>query len=195
MAGMTEWTLRDYDPADETSWLRCRVLAFLDTNYFDDVVTAKPLRDAGLELVAIADDQVIGLLDASITGTESTIETLAVHPDHRRLGIAQRLLTEMCDRLQRLGATQVDAWTRDDEGPLAWYHAQGFEQAMRYLHVYASTPTEATAAFGSPANLTPRAGFFHAWPDQEDALRNQYTRVHSCRQLIKPLKPNRWRGQ
>ena len=186
---MTDWTVRDYDPADERSWLRCRVLAFLDTNYYDDVVTAKPPRDAGLELVAVAGDQVIGLLDASVNGTESTIETIAVHPDHRRLGVAQRLLNEITDRLQTRGATQVDAWTRDDEGTLAWCRTQGFEQAMRYLHVYASTPDEARAAFASPLNLTPRAAFFHAWPDQEDALRNQFTRVHSCRQLIKPLSP------
>jgi ribosomal protein S18 acetylase RimI-like enzyme len=188
MVGMTEWTVRDYNPTDETSWLRCRVLAFLDTNYYDDVATAKPMREAGLELVAVAGDQVIGLLDASVTGNESTIETIAIHPDHRRLGIAQRLLEEMCCQLQTRGATQVDAWTRDDEGTLAWYRSQGFEQKMRYLHVYASTPAEALTAFASPLNLMPRAGFFHAWPDQEDALRNQFTRIHSCRQFIKPLK-------
>ncbi|MEU0093109.1 GNAT family N-acetyltransferase [Kribbella sp. NPDC006257] len=86
---MTEWAVRDYEPDDERSWLHCRVLSFLDTNYYDDVVTAKPVRDPGLELVAVAGDQVVGLLDASLDGTSSTIETLAVHPDHRRLGIAR----------------------------------------------------------------------------------------------------------
>ena len=115
-------------------------------------------------------------VDASVTGSESTIETIAVHPDYRRLGIAQRLLNEICDRLQRRGATQVDAWTRDDEGTLAWYRSQGFEQKMRYLHVYASDPDEAVSAFGSQLDLMPRAGFFHAWLDHEDALRNQFSR-------------------
>ncbi|WP_199238378.1 hypothetical protein [Kribbella steppae] len=38
---MTEWIVRDYASADETRWLRCRVLAFLDTNYYDDVATVK----------------------------------------------------------------------------------------------------------------------------------------------------------
>ncbi|WP_329481474.1 GNAT family N-acetyltransferase [Kribbella sp. NBC_01484] len=184
---MAEWTVRDYAPGDETPWLRCRVLAFLDTTYYDDVATIKPRREAGLELVAAFGDQVVGILDASVTGSESTIETIAVHPDYRRLGIAQRLLNEICDRLQRRGATQVDAWTRDDEGTLAWYRSQGFEQKMRYLHVYASDPDEAVSAFGSQLDLMPRAGFFHAWLDHEDALRNRFSRVYSCRQFVKAL--------
>lgn len=29
--------IRDYRDPDEASWLRCRVLGFLDTSYFDDV--------------------------------------------------------------------------------------------------------------------------------------------------------------
>ena len=28
--------VRDYRPSDETGWLRCRVLAFLDTCYYDE---------------------------------------------------------------------------------------------------------------------------------------------------------------
>lgn len=184
---MTEWALRDYDPADETYWLRCRVLAFLGTAYYDDVATSKPECEPGLELVAVAGEQVIGLLDASVTGNEATIETIAVHPDHRRLGVATRLLDEICDRLQARGVVQVDAWTRDDEGTLAWYRSHGFEQAMRYLHVYASEPDEARAAFGSRSDLMPRTGFFHAWTDREDALRNEFSRVYSCRQFVKAL--------
>jgi ribosomal protein S18 acetylase RimI-like enzyme len=185
---VTTWTIRDYDPADEPSWLRCRVLAFLDTTYYDDVATAKPDRDPGLSLVAVAGTQIIGLLDASMSGHESTIETIAIHPDFRRRGIAHRLLAEICNRLPIRGATQVDAWTRDDEGTLAWYQSQGFKQQMRYLHVYASTPEEAQTAFGSRSDLMPRTGFFHAWPEHEAALRQEFTRVYSCRQFVKQLQ-------
>jgi len=187
-AGMTEWIVRDYAPGDETSWLRCRVLAFLDTNYYDDVVTVKPKREAGLELVAAVDEQIIGLLDASVTGSQSTIETIAVHPDYRRLGVGQGLLNEVSDRLQGRGVVQIDAWTRDDEGTLAWYRSQGFEQEMRYLHVYASSPDEASSTFSSEMDLTPRAGFFHAWIDHEDTLRKRFSRVYSCRQFVKSLR-------
>lgn len=29
--------IRDFQPSDETAWLRCRVLSFLETDYYDDV--------------------------------------------------------------------------------------------------------------------------------------------------------------
>ncbi|MGC4937440.1 GNAT family N-acetyltransferase [Kribbella sp. DT2] len=109
-------TIRNYQPTDEQSWLRCRVLGFLDTAYFDDVATRKPPPD--LELVAASDGQIVGLLDASLNGPEATIETIVVHPDHRRRGIARALLHEACTRLADRGALYVDAWTRDDEGTL-----------------------------------------------------------------------------
>jgi len=95
---------------------------------------------------------------------------------------------KICDRLRARGVTQLDAWTRDDEGTLAWYRSQGFEQRMRYLHVYASDPDEARAAFGSRTDLMPQFGFFHAWTDREDALRKEFSRVYSCRQFVKSLK-------
>lgn len=37
------------------------------------------------------------------------------------------------------------------------------------------------------ADLMPRAGFFHAWPEHEAALRQEFTRVYSCRQFVKGL--------
>ncbi|ADB35568.1 GCN5-related N-acetyltransferase [Kribbella flavida DSM 17836] len=179
------WTLRDYRPEDETSWLRCRVLGFLDTAYFDDVAVRKPQRDPGLEVVAVAGDQVVGLLDASIDGDQATIETVVVHPDHRRLGIAHALLDEISRRLAVRGVRQIDAWTRDDARTLDWYAGQGFVEEMRYLHVYASTPEE--AAFAGREGLLPRSGFFHAWLEQEDELRAEFRRVHVCRRFVRSV--------
>ncbi len=46
---MQPFLISAYRPADEQGWLRCRVLAFLDSAYFDDVHVgglAVPLRDA-----------------------------------------------------------------------------------------------------------------------------------------------------
>jgi hypothetical protein len=44
--------IRSYEPAHEQSWLRCRVLAFLDTAYFDSVEREKePYDQPAIELV------------------------------------------------------------------------------------------------------------------------------------------------
>jgi ribosomal protein S18 acetylase RimI-like enzyme len=163
------------------------VLAFLDTSYFDDVVTSKPDCAAGLQLVATNGTDLVGVLDASIDGDAGTIDTLAVHPDHRRRGIAGGLWKEISGRLLARGVGEVDAWTRDDEGTLAWYRANGFREHTRYLHVYASTTAEAAAAFGDRADLMPRSGFFHAWTDHEVRLREEFRRVHTCRRFVTTL--------
>jgi hypothetical protein len=39
--------LRAYTDADEQGWLRCRVLGFLDSAFYDDVRRERALRRAG----------------------------------------------------------------------------------------------------------------------------------------------------
>ena len=54
--------IRDYDPKDEQGWLRCRVLSFLQTAYFDNVYREKEHYDhPSIELVAMENGQVVGL--------------------------------------------------------------------------------------------------------------------------------------
>lgn len=36
--------IRNYQENDEKSWIRCRLLAFVDTAYFDDVQRDKELE-------------------------------------------------------------------------------------------------------------------------------------------------------
>lgn len=83
--------VRDYQPVDEQEWLRCRVLAFLGTAYFDDVVTAKKSPAAGGELIAVDAGTVVGVLGLSVDGNLATIDTIAVHPDHQHRGIGTML--------------------------------------------------------------------------------------------------------
>lgn len=56
--------IRVYHPNDEIGWIRCRVLSFLDTAYFDNVLNKKEkYQNPAIELVAIHNNQVVGLLD------------------------------------------------------------------------------------------------------------------------------------
>lgn len=131
--------IRPYRPADERDWLRCRVLSFLGTAYFDDLATQRPRYDEpSIELVAEHAGVLVGVLDLTLpddpTGT-GTVETVAVHPDHLERGMA----TAMLDEAVRLAAgrcSHVEAWTRDDETTLRWYAARGMVEDSHYLHVY-----------------------------------------------------------
>lgn len=51
--------IKAYTFAYEKSWLECRVLAYLDTAYYDNVFQKKEQYDSlAIELVAIKDDRV-----------------------------------------------------------------------------------------------------------------------------------------
>jgi len=188
------YTIRAYTPADETSWLHCRVLAFLRTAYFDDVQRAKSTTAApGLDLVAAdAAGRVVGIMDTSFEGDVATIDTVAVHPDHRRRGLGRELLERTRDRAGKLGAATLDAWTRDDSDTLSWYRAMGFAESDHYLHVYANhyrDSAEPGRAIAEPRpGLRPVVVFAHAQLADEERLRGQFTRIHVCRRFAIPLR-------
>ena len=47
--------IRNYEPPDETEWLRCRVLAFLDTAYsYPGVMSTKPVSERISTMVALS---------------------------------------------------------------------------------------------------------------------------------------------
>ncbi|MEV6244237.1 GNAT family N-acetyltransferase [Lentzea sp. NPDC051838] len=176
--------IRDYEPADEPSWLRCRVLGFLATNYYDDVWQTK--RRADLELVALDDGEVAGVLDVSVPGAEATIDNVVVHPDHQGRGIATALLEEALRRLERCGVRTLDAWTREDKPALDWYARNGFEEASRYLHVHASAE-EIDTVLIARHGLVAAGAFLHARIEREAEMRQRFERVYVCRRMVRAL--------
>ncbi|MFB7749985.1 GNAT family N-acetyltransferase [Streptomyces sp. NPDC056121] len=185
--------IRDYNPADEASWLRCRVLSFLNTPYFDDVLQTKPeIPGPGFELVAAGDSgTVLGIIDVTVDGGLATIDTVAVHPDHQHQGHGRALLTEAQARARALGLVTLDAWTRDLPDTLRWYRAMGFIESDHYLHVYANystEPGEPDRAIGSRRpGLKPMAAFLHARLEEERQLRSEFARIHVCRRFALTL--------
>jgi len=180
---MTE--IRDYRDADAASWLRCRLLSFFGTEYYDDVVVDRPVfENPAHRLVAVEGDGVVGVMDVEIFADRATIDVLAVHPDHQRSGLATQLLDAVIPRLQ---GGVLDAWTRGDASANAWYQRSGFTENFRYLHVYKSAQDDADG-FEAPGALgKPVTAFMHAPISVEASVRARFSRVHVCRQYVRAL--------
>jgi ribosomal protein S18 acetylase RimI-like enzyme len=166
------------------------VLGFLDTAYFDDVWPVRPAASSGWSLVVARGGDVVGICEATPASHGATIDTIVVHPDHRRSGLGSALLEELIHRLRQRDIPQVDAWTRDDQGTLAWYRACGFDARYRYLHVFADGQGEMDRAATTSPGLIPRSGFFHADtqdPAVEAELRKRFTRIHACHRFVRDL--------
>ena len=80
-------------------------------------------------LIARDDTEAVGFLFGRVASDEAEIISIGVAPQHRRRGIAARLLTRADDHLRACGALslfiEVD---QDDEAAIKLYLKHGFEQ-------------------------------------------------------------------
>lgn len=187
--------VRPYEPSDEEGWVRCRVLSFLKTPYFDNVEREKEryVRPA-IELVAVSDGHVVGLLDVecedvpgevcsphpACSGPAGMIWHLAVHPDWQGRGIGSALLRRAVREARSRGLERLEAWTRDDSTVQRWYERQGFELMDAYWHVYITERAEVRRiAHGDLPDIRPVAVFAH-YMGNDPAVLGRFERVHRC---------------
>ncbi|WP_433798918.1 GNAT family N-acetyltransferase [Actinomycetospora sp. CA-084318] len=98
-----------------------------------DVVHALLARDAGALLLAHERDEIVGTLVAGWDGWRAHLYRLAVHPAHRRRGVATTLVDAAERRLVALGARRLDAMVLEGNthGQALWRHV-GFHPQDRW---------------------------------------------------------------
>jgi ribosomal protein S18 acetylase RimI-like enzyme len=80
-------------------------------------------------LVAEAAEEVVGTAIAGWDGWRGNIYRLAIHPDHRRLGIGLRLIRAAESHFREQGAKRVTALVAfDDEAANSFWDAAGYPQ-------------------------------------------------------------------
>jgi ribosomal protein S18 acetylase RimI-like enzyme len=186
------FSVRTYRATDEEGWVRCRVLSFLGSAFFDDVRREKELYERpSIELVADEQGEIVGLIDVECEISPGTVCSdrpglggmiwhLAVHPDHQRRGVATALLQEAGRLGRKRWLERFEAWTRDDPHVQAWYEAHGFTEVDSYLHVYVELDEGLRELFPPTAGIRPVRLFAHYTGETRDEIKRRFARVHDC---------------
>ena len=97
-----------------------------------------------LWLVAEVDGQVAGYIGSQTVPPESDVMNVAVHPDHRRGGIAQSLVLSLCQALKDGGNETLTLEVRATNTPaIALYEKLGFLQIGRRPNYYRNPKEDA----------------------------------------------------
>ena len=97
-----------------------------------------------LWLVAVEEEKVVGYIGSQTVPDESDMMNVAVHPDHRRRGIAEALVTALCDALKERGSVSLTLEVRSSNEPAkALYEKLGFGLAGRRPNYYRNPKEDA----------------------------------------------------
>jgi len=133
--------IQDYAPELKESWLRCRALAYMRSSFTDEITDQRDdiPADRRISLVAVSDNQVVGLVDAVYVDTTqanpesyglkagtvlTVLDAVATHPDYQQQGIARDLINEVVRRLQLRGG-ELLIYTLDDVPANSLYRSLG----------------------------------------------------------------------
>ena len=83
-------------------------------------------RDPELFVIATDSSKVIGSLMGGWDGWRGNMYRLAVDPQHRRLGLARKLVEEVETRLRQVGAERITSLVFKEEGSVAFWKSVGY---------------------------------------------------------------------
>lgn len=92
-------------------------------------VASELTNELSLWLIAEEGEIVLGYVGSQTVQDETDMMNIAVHPDHRREGIAAALIAELVSRLKARGSRCLKLEVRASNAPaIALYEALGFTQ-------------------------------------------------------------------
>ncbi len=97
-----------------------------------------------VNLVLLLEGKVVAYIDVYVIGDEVHILNIAVHPAHRRKGLASKLIGRLMELLKERGAGQYVLEVREgNSGAIALYRKLGFRVIGRRKRYYTETNEDA----------------------------------------------------
>ena len=124
-------------------------VAYLETLCFHDPWSEKSIASEldnalSLWLVAVEDDTVIGYVGSQTVLGWSDMMNVAVHPDHRRKGVGEKLVTVLEEALKEKESTCLTLEVRASNEPAkSLYEKMGFTEVGRRKNYYRNPKEDA----------------------------------------------------
>ena len=134
--GMEQYKIRamKYDDLDAIVDIDTKVLGRSRPEYWQMKLELSEKRSPLASLIAEVEGKVVGFIMGDASGWEygvpesvGWIDTIGVHPDHQKKGVARALMSEMTDNLKKVGVNTVYTFVNwRDWGLLQFFDRMGF---------------------------------------------------------------------